>query len=173
MSGQRNVADIARAIESGRVRTLTSPGHIFAQSKLAFARAWAQGASGVVPETHELTETDRDAIARARASWVVKRCMGRVGDQVFVGELHRDDEWASIVDRARLRGTRRTLDRPALRQTASPADAVGRPLRHARRLRARRRFAGYFARITPQSHVSHDALCVPVFVSTPPEEERR
>ena len=33
------------------------------------------------------------------------------------------------------------------------------------------RFAGYFARITPQSHVSHDALCVPVFVST--EEERR
>jgi hypothetical protein len=26
------------------------------------------------------------------------------------------------------------------------------------------RFAGYFARITPVSHVSHDALCVPVFV---------
>jgi hypothetical protein len=26
------------------------------------------------------------------------------------------------------------------------------------------RFAGYFARVTPQSHVSHDALCVPVFV---------
>jgi hypothetical protein len=25
------------------------------------------------------------------------------------------------------------------------------------------RFVGYFARITPQSHVSHDALCVPVF----------
>jgi len=25
------------------------------------------------------------------------------------------------------------------------------------------RFAGYFARVTPQSHVSHDALCVPVF----------
>ena len=25
------------------------------------------------------------------------------------------------------------------------------------------RFVGYFARITPRSHVSHDALCVPVF----------
>ena len=25
------------------------------------------------------------------------------------------------------------------------------------------RFAGYFARVTPESHVSHDALCVPVF----------
>jgi hypothetical protein len=28
------------------------------------------------------------------------------------------------------------------------------------------RFAGYFARITPDSHVSHDAVCVPVFASS-------
>lgn len=25
------------------------------------------------------------------------------------------------------------------------------------------RFVGYFARLTPESHVSHDALCLPVF----------
>ena len=29
------------------------------------------------------------------------------------------------------------------------------------------RFVGYFARLGPQSHVSHDALCVPVFVGLP------
>jgi len=27
------------------------------------------------------------------------------------------------------------------------------------------RFVGYFARLTSESHVSHDALCLPVFVA--------
>ena len=27
------------------------------------------------------------------------------------------------------------------------------------------RFVGYFARLSEDSHVSHDALCVPVFVA--------
>jgi hypothetical protein len=26
-------------------------------------------------------------------------------------------------------------------------------------------FVGYFARVTPESHVSHGALCVPVFAA--------
>ena len=28
-------------------------------------------------------------------------------------------------------------------------------------------FAGYFARLTAESHASHSALCLPVFVQTP------
>ena len=30
------------------------------------------------------------------------------------------------------------------------------------------RFSGYFARLSPFSHVSHEALCVPVFTRVPP-----
>ena len=167
MSGQRNVADIARAIEGGRVRTLTSPGHIFAQSKLAFARAWARGASAVVPETHDLTETDREAIVGARASWVVKRSMGRVGDQVFVGELFPDAEWASAVDHARACAARgeRWIAQRFVRQRPLPTPWGDRFVTLGAYV-LDGRFAGYFARITPQSHVSHDALCVPVFVAT-------
>src|SRR5258706_4588536 len=37
MAGQKNVDDIARAIESGRVRTLSSFAHIYTQSKVSFA----------------------------------------------------------------------------------------------------------------------------------------
>ncbi len=167
MSGQRNVGDIARAVESGRVRTLTSPAHIFAQSKLAFARAWATGASDVIPETHDLVEIERDAIAGARASWVVKRCMGRVGDQVFVGELVRDDEWGPLVDHARERAAtgERWIAQRFVRQRALPTPWGDRFVTLGAYV-LDGRFAGYFARITPQSHVSHDALCVPVFVGT-------
>jgi glutathionylspermidine synthase len=167
MSGQRNVADVARAIESGRVRTLTSPAHIFAQSKLAFARAWAAGASEIIPETHDLAETGRDAIVGARASWVVKRCLGRVGDQVFVGELLRDDEWGPLVDHARARAAsgERWIAQRFVRQRALPTPWGDRFVTLGAYVMDGR-FAGYFARITPQSHVSHDALCVPVFVVT-------
>lgn len=167
MSGQRNVGDIARAIEDGRVRTLTSPAHIFAQSKLAFARAWAHGASESIPETHDLTETDRDAIVRARAEWVVKRSMGRVGDQVFVGDLVRDDEWGPLVDHARACAAagERWIAQRFVRQRALPTPWGDRFVTLGAYV-LDGRFAGYFARITPQSHVSHDALCVPVFVST-------
>ncbi|HEX8793082.1 MAG TPA: hypothetical protein VF765_19190, partial [Polyangiaceae bacterium] len=168
MSGQRNVGDIARAIEAGRVRTLTSPGHIFAQSKLAFARAWAHGGtSEAIPDTHELTETDRDAIVGARAAWVVKRSMGRVGDQVFVGDLFRDDEWGPVVDHARACAAKgeRWIAQRFVRQRPLPTPWGDRFVTLGAYV-LDGRFAGYFARITPRSHVSHDALCVPVFVST-------
>lgn len=171
MSGQRNVDDIARAVEAGRVRTLTSPRHIFAQSKLAFARAWAAGASEVIPETHDLNEVDRDVVVGARAAWVVKRCMGRVGDQVFVGSLCRDDEWAVVVDHARARASQgeRWIVQRFVRQAALPTPWGDRFVTLGAYV-LDGRFTGYFARVTPQSHVSHDALCLPVFVST--EEER-
>lgn len=166
MSGQRNVDDLARAIESGRVRTLSSPAHVFTQSKLAFARAWADGGGRHLPETYELSEVPRDAIAADRARWVIKRAMGRVGDQVFVGPLHDDEEWARVVD-----GARALADRGEswIAQRFVPQRPVSTPW-GARLVTLGvyvedGRFAGYFARLSPHSHVSHDALCVPVFAA--------
>src|SRR5581483_4282536 len=107
MSGQRNVGAIARAVETGRVRTLTSFAHIFTQSKLALARCWrrADGDESVrsfLPETHSVLDLARDTLAGQRRSWVIKRAMGRVGEEVFVGPLFQDDaEWAALVDEVR------------------------------------------------------------------------
>jgi glutathionylspermidine synthase len=169
MSGQRNVQDIARAVEFGRVRTLTSFAHVFTQSKLAFARAWP---CPHVPETHEVTAIARDELVRQRAGWVVKRAMGRVGDEVFVGELVRDDDWAPLVDdvRARAAGGEVWIAQRFVRQRRVPTPWGDRLVTLGAYV-LDGRFAGYFARITPQSHVSHDALCVPVFALAPQARE--
>jgi len=164
MSGQRNVTDIARAVEFQRVRTLTGFGHIFTQSKLAFARAWAAGSTAHLPETHEVRGVARDELVAHRAGWVVKRAMGRVGDEVFVGELLRDDDWAPLVDdvRARAAEGETWIAQRFVRQRAIPTPWGDRLVTLGAYV-LEGRFAGYFARITPESHVSHDALCVPVF----------
>jgi glutathionylspermidine synthase len=164
MSGQRNVPDFARALALGTIRTLTSPSHIYTQSKLAFARAWETGAAADIPETHELLDVPRDTLCRERASWVVKRAMGRVGDEVFVGELMRDDEWVAVVDDARGLATKGEawIVQRFVRQRSIPTPWGDRLVTLGAYV-LDGRFAGYFARITAQSHVSHDALCVPVF----------
>ncbi len=36
-------------------------------------------------------------VAQQRATWVVKRAMGRVGDDVFVGQLCSDEEWGPLL----------------------------------------------------------------------------
>jgi glutathionylspermidine synthase len=177
MSGQRNVESIARAVERRRVRTLTGFSHVFTQSKLAFARCWARIASGEhpapdrevwrthLPETHDLREVDRETVARHRVDWVIKRALGRVGDEVFVGELFDDEhEWEALLDlvlERALQGERWIAQR-FVRQLPIPTP-WGRRLVTLGAYVLDGRFAGYFARITPHSHVSHDALCVPVF----------
>jgi glutathionylspermidine synthase len=171
MSGQRNLPDIARAVEFGQVRTLTSFAHVFTQSKLAFARAWEQTpeARGFMPETHDVLDVPRDELLRYREGWVVKRAMGRVGDEVFVGALGTDDEWVPTVD-AVLARARDPRDRESwiaqrfVRQRSIPTPWGNRLVTLGAYV-LDGRFAGYFARITPQSHVSHDALCVPVFTT--------
>jgi glutathionylspermidine synthase len=164
MSGQRNVPDFARALELGTVRTLTSPSHIYTQSKLAFARAWETEETPDLPETHELLDVPRDTICRERAAWVVKRAMGRVGEEVFVGELVRDDQWSAVVDDARALATKGEawIVQRFVRQRSIPTPWGDRLVTLGAYV-LDGRFAGYFARITAQSHVSHDALCVPVF----------
>lgn len=168
MSGQHNVSDLARAIELQRVRTLTSAAHIFAQSKLAFARAWAAGQPESIPETHALLDLDPRELIADRAGWVVKRAMGRVGDEVFVGTLFGDSDWMALVAHARGLATQgeawiaqRFVDqRPVPTPWGDRLVTLGAYV-------ADGRFAGYFARLSPFSHVSHDALCVPVFASAP------
>jgi glutathionylspermidine synthase len=179
MEGQANVGDIVRAVETGAVRTLSSFQHIFTQSKLGFARAWAH-ADGLpaedravlarhVPQSIDLADVPLDELVTNRTAWVVKRAMGRVGDQVFVGPLFDQDEWAQLVVNvlaARAAGERWLAQRfVPQRAVASPwgpryitlgayvLDGV---------------FIGYFARVTPETHASHDALCVPVFTMPPP-----
>ncbi len=178
MDGQGNVDDIVRAVESGAVRTMTSFQHIFTQSKLGFARAWAQygGLSGEdravlerhVPQSLDIADLPLGELVANRARWVVKRAMGRVGDQVFVGPLFAPDEWASLV--VKVLGMRAGGER-WLAQRFVPQRAVASPwgpryitlgayvLDGA--------FIGYFARVTPETHASHDALCVPVFTMPP------
>ena len=90
--------------------------------------------------------------------------MGRVGDEVFVGELCRDDDWAAAVDdvRALAEKGQSWIAQRFVRQRPVPTPWGDRLVTLGAYVQDGR-FAGYFARITPQSHVSHDALCVPVF----------
>jgi hypothetical protein len=175
MSGQRNIESIARAVETGALRTLTSFSHIFTQSKMAFARSWAAANLAAedrevvrahVPESHDVLDVARDDVVSSRARWVVKRAMGRVGDEVFVGELLRDDDWVALVDavRARAAAGERWIAQSFVPQLPVPTPWGDRLVTLGAYV-ADGRFAGYFARLTPRSHVSHDALCVPVFLA--------
>jgi hypothetical protein len=169
MSGQRNVADIAAALESGRVRTLTSPAHIFSQSKLAFARAWAMARPDALPETHALLDVDRASLSDDRGGWVIKRAMGRVGDEVFVGSLFDPRDWSLVVARAcelAERGQSWIAQRFVVQQPVPTP--WGERLVTLGAYVEGGTFAGYFARLSTHSHVSHDALCVPVFAAGEP-----
>ncbi|HEY2514302.1 MAG TPA: glutathionylspermidine synthase family protein [Polyangiaceae bacterium] len=176
MEGQKNLPDILAAVASGAVRTLTSFGHIYAQSKLAFARTWAIAdslpaadralLSAHLPESHEAGAVPRTRLVEHRADWVLKRALGRVGDQVYVGALFHDDEWSSVV--AEIQGLcgegESWIAQRFVRQRTIPTPWGDRYVTLGAYVQDGR-FVGYFARITPESHVSHDALCVPVFVA--------
>jgi glutathionylspermidine synthase len=181
MSGQRNVASIARAVETRRVATLSSFAHAFTQSKLAFARTW-EGLSSLapadreivrrhVPETRDLREVGRSDLQERRGQWVLKKAMGRVGEEVFVGALFDDArDWTLVVDRIRELvasgevwvAQRFVSQRPIPTPWGNRLVTLGAYVLDGR-------FAGYFARITPHSHVSHDAVCVPVFALPEPQ----
>jgi len=174
MEGQSNLDDILAAVGSGAVRTITSFSHIYAQSKLAFSRAWAHAAAlddasraslhAHVPESHHAAAVSRDALVNERTDWVLKRALGRVGDEVYVGPLVPEGEWASLVDEvlALCAAGQTWIAQRFVPQQAIPTPWGDRFVTLGAYV-LDGRFAGYFARITPQSHVSHDALCVPVF----------
>ena len=174
MEGQRNVADVITATRTGAVRSLTSFAHIYAQSKLAFARAWAHEGSlddalraslgAYIPRTVSATSVSRSELEEGREDWVLKRAYGRVGDQVYVGPLFDDGAWRGVVDFVLTeidRGESWIAQR-FVRQRAIPTPWGPRYVTLGAYVEGGH-FAGYFARVTAESHVSHDALCVPVF----------
>jgi len=117
-----------------------------------------------VPYTLDLADLTREELITRRKDWVVKRSMGRVGDQVFVGELYAEDDWIPLIDQfreARAEG-QVWLAQRFVRQRTVPTPWGNRYLTLGAYVQ-NGRFVGYYARITPRSHVSHDALCVPVF----------
>jgi len=174
MEGQKNLDGIVRAIREKRVRTLSSFSHIFTQSKYAFARVWANHASlgaadqGVaerhIPASYDLASVPRARLLDERQEWVIKRAYGRVGDEVFVGPLFAKGDWATLVDEVRaMRAAGQSwIAQRFVRQLPIPTPWGDRYVTLGAYV-LDGRFVGYFARITPESHVSHNALCVPVF----------
>jgi glutathionylspermidine synthase len=175
MEGQANLADIMTALRSSAVRSVTSFAHVYMQSKLAFARAWANvspidpraraSLASLIPETFEVSEVGRDKLLVDRAGWVLKRAYGRVGDQVFVGALGGDGPWRILVDgvlRLAASGESWVAQR-FVPQRAIPTPWGDRYVTLGAYVLGER-FVGYFARVTPTTHVGHEALCAPVFV---------
>lgn len=176
MEGQRNLDAICDAVQSGAVRTLANFGQIFAQSKLAFARAHAlrprlaqkeQAALALLPATHAVTDVDPEQLRAEQPRFVIKRALGRVGEDVFVGALLSSADWERAI--ALSRAEHKAREEVWVAQAFIPQRPVPTPfgprLVTLGAYLLNGRFVGYFARLTRESHASHDALCLPVFVS--------
>ncbi|HEY3819739.1 MAG TPA: glutathionylspermidine synthase family protein [Polyangiaceae bacterium] len=176
MDGNPNVDGICQAVRAGRVRTLSSFAHMYTQSKYAFARAWAHEPTldaedravvrQHIPASFDFAAVSRERLVAERSEWVLKRAYGRVGDEVFVGSLFDDDDddWGSTVDAvSAMRSAGESwIAQRFVRQRAVPTPWGDRYVTLGAYV-LDGRFVGYFTRITPESHVSHGALCVPVF----------
>ncbi len=174
MEGLPSVPAIAEAVASGEVRTLSSFAAMPLQTKAVMADAWGArlglGAEHEwvvrhVPFTAHLDAIDSATLKAERERWVLKRALGRVGDQVLVGALCADEEWSAGLELARAdheRGqawiAQRFVEQRGVETPWGPRlVTLGAYVLNGV-------FRGYFARLTPQSHVSHDALVLPVFV---------
>jgi uncharacterized circularly permuted ATP-grasp superfamily protein len=152
---------------------------MYSQSKFVMARAWSLShtlsredqliLNQHVPFTIDVADASREMLVSQRKDWVLKRALGRVGDDVFVGALFSDAEWSSVVtDTIALRAEGdRWIAQQFVSQRQFPTPWGDRLVTLGAYV-LDGRFEGYFARITPESHVSHDALCVPVFVARSP-----
>lgn len=163
-----NVDALVRATERGALASVSSFACIHAQSKLAMARAFVHEpdeAREVFAETIALADADRSLLASARPDWVLKRDLSRVGDHVIVGALAGDDEMrAAIRDVEEMEregdvwiAQRFVPQRPIATPWGPRLLTLGAYVLDGS-------FAGYFARLSPTSHCSHDALVLPVFV---------
>lgn len=175
MEGQENLGELERALLDGAVESLSGFDSMFLQSKTVMGRAWARRAElfpqdrafieNHVPETYDALAVPRDVLVGYRSDWVLKRALGRVGDEVFVGEVVDARAWAPVVDEVR---TQCALGDRWIAQRFVPQAPVSTPW--GERLVTLGayvldgKFAGYFTRLSQKSHVSHDALVVPVLV---------
>ncbi len=181
MEGQRNLTDILDAVATGSVRTLSNFAEMFTQSKLAFARAHVHQESlsptereglRFVPVTYAVSDVSEEQLHAERPKWVLKRALGRVGEEVFVGSLLSDEDWIRVLAQAK---QEHAQGEAWIVQAFVPQRPIWTPF--GPRLLTlgayvlNGRFCGYFARLTPDSHASHNALCLPVFVRSEPEKE--
>jgi hypothetical protein len=166
MAGQRNIDSIARATANGSLTSVSSFACIYAQSKLAMARAFAHDARAgeAFPETHAFGGMDPARLVRERGEWVLKRDLSRVGDHVYVGALMSDEEWAEVVDEIASVPDQTWIAQRFVPQRTVTTPAGERYLTLGVYL-LDGLFAGYFARFSASSHCSHDALVLPVFVA--------
>jgi hypothetical protein len=174
MAGQRNVDALASATERGELSCFSSFAWIHAQSKVAMARAFAHdpvAAAEVFPETALFEELSPVRLEAEREAWVVKRDLSRVGDHVFVGALTPAEEFREIVTEvaevsAGLEEPRQAWIAQRFVPQASLTTPWGPRLITLGVYLIDGAFAGYFARLSPTSHCSHDALVLPVFVAS-------
>ena len=169
MAGQKNIDAIVDATTARQLVSMSSFSCIHAQSKLAMARAFVhdpRAAAEVFPETHAFADVSRERLDTERTSWVVKRDLSRVGDHVFVGALAAPEEFREIV--AEVADAEAHLDQVWIAQRFVPQASIPTPwgprLVTLGVYLLDGAFAGYFARLSPTSHCSHDALVLPVFV---------
>jgi hypothetical protein len=177
LSRQRNMQDLRAVVGEGGVRSFSSFSELFCQSKLAMAQAHESASTptheveraallAAVPRTLSIGRELRSELLQDRAGWVLKRDFGRVGDQVFVGALLDGDGWRGVVDEALAMVA--SVREIWIAQRFVPQATIDTPwgprflTLGAYLLDGA--FVGYFARVTEVSHVSHDALVVPVFV---------
>ena len=153
MSGQRNVAAIGARLETQRVRTLTSPAHIFTQSKLAFARTWEGREAGLAsagdPRAARRAARRHAPRDRARGGSSSAR-WGVSATRSSWGRSSRGAEWGRLVDHARALASQ---GEAWIAQRFVPQRAVPTPwgdrLVTLGAYVVDGRFAGYFARLTP------------------------
>jgi hypothetical protein len=184
MDGLAAVPALAEAVASGRLRTLSSFAQMYLQSKMVLARGWAARAAlpredaglveGSVAESHDLADVAIATLRAERARWVLKRSLGRVGDEVVVGPLCDDEEWSAIVGaiEGRRRLGERWIAQRFVEQAAVPTPWGPRLVTLGAYV-LDGKFVGYFARLTEVSHVSHDALVLPVFAELDRRAEPR
>lgn len=169
MASMACVEAMARATERGELSSVSAFSAIYPQSKLAMARAFEAEpdlAREVFPETVPFASAAPDALAKERASWVVKRDLSRVGDHVIVGALEGDETFAGAL--REVAACEEEGGEVWVAQRFVPPGLVPTPwgprcltlgvylLDGA--------FAGYLARLSRVSLCSHDALVLPVFV---------
>lgn len=181
MEGQDNLDAVEAALSRGIVRSVPSFSTMYLQSKLSFARAFAlrdrlspaqrDAVDRFLPETFDVADLDPARLLAEREGWVLKRALGRVGDQVFVGAMTSPAYWKGLVEElfalADAPDAEPWIAQRLVRQRSIPTPFGDRLVTLGAYVRDGR-FTGYFARLTPESHVSHDALCVPVFVDRAP-----
>jgi hypothetical protein len=134
------------------------------------ARAFALDpalAERTFPETAALSDVDTVRLADEREGWVVKRDLSRVGDHVFVGPLLSAGDFAETL--AEIAFAEAGGGQVWIAQRYVPQAPIATPwgprLVTLGVYLLDGAFAGYFARLSPTSHCSHDALVLPVFVT--------